>query len=79
MDITKILAHLRAERDSIERAIAAIEALATDSTKFAATRQSAPPARRKRRHISAAGRKRLSEMMKRRWAARKKAGKSRLG
>ena len=31
------------------------------------------PAKRKRRKMSAAGRKRISEMMKARWAARRKA------
>jgi branched-subunit amino acid aminotransferase/4-amino-4-deoxychorismate lyase len=34
--------------------------------------------RRRRRQMSAAARKRISELLKRRWAERKKAGKNRL-
>jgi hypothetical protein len=33
-------------------------------------------AKRKRRKMSAAGRKRISDMMKKRWAERRKAGKA---
>ena len=40
----------------------------------------AGPARRRRRHMSAEARKRISEMMKKRWAERRRAGKKgRLG
>lgn len=43
-------------------------AQAADQYKSAASKPSAP-----KRHISAVARKRISEMMKKRWAARKKA------
>jgi len=75
MDIQNILGDLRAERDRIERAIAALEGLGS------ARRRGRPAgsknvAKSPRRHMSAAARKRISEMMKQRWAERKKKAKS---
>ncbi len=80
MDTRKILTELRGERDRIDRAIAALEAISQNGVKTARA-VARPVAGRttKRRRISAAGRKRLSQMMKQRWAAQKKAGKSKLG
>jgi hypothetical protein len=84
MDTKRILADLRAERSQIDRAIAAIEGLDTTSARTprggrpAAVKQAAPKARRGRRRLTAAARKRLSEAMKARWADRKKKGKSTL-
>jgi len=75
VDIQSLLSSLKAERDRIHKAISAIEGLF-----------SPPPARRGRppkvkpaaaapgnkpRGMSAAARKRISEAMKKRWAARK--------
>jgi hypothetical protein len=81
MDTFKILFDLRAERDRIDRAISAIEAL--ESTAGSARRPGRPPGRaqaagkpRRRRRLSAATRKRLSEMMKARWVERKKRAKA---
>jgi hypothetical protein len=76
MDTKAILAQLSAERDHLDQAIAALESLggtapatprATISTAKAAPKQSG------RRGLTPAGRKRISEMMKARWAARRKA------
>ena len=67
MDTRRILAELRAQGSRIERAIAAIEALQTASARAAKGRG--------RRRMSAAARKRLSALMKSRWAQRRKAGK----
>jgi len=77
MDIQNILGHLKRERENIDRAIAALEGLGTQ------TRRRGRPAgshnkvsvKRPRRHMSAAARKRISEMMKLRWAERKKKSK----
>jgi hypothetical protein len=74
LDIEKIVAELKQEMERIGRAIGLLE-------------QSEPPKRRgrrpgsksstssnkpKRRGLTAAGRKRLSELMKKRWAERRK-------
>lgn len=66
---------LKAERHRLDRAIAALDganttARATVGTEEAASEGASAP--RKRHHISAAGRKRLSVMMKRRWAQGRK-------
>jgi len=78
MDIHNILDDLKRERERIDRAIAALEGLGA-----AAPRRRGRPAGsgkgatgRPRRHMSAASRKRISEMMKQRWAERKKKAKS---
>jgi hypothetical protein len=87
MDTRKILSELRAERDRIDQAIAALEALNTSGPETAArtsstrtnpgraTQGAAKPGPKSRgpRHMSPAARKRISEMMKKRWAERRKA------
>jgi len=74
MDTKQILTDLRAELNRIEYAISALESL--DGTgRPSVTAPSGPPAPAKargRRTMSAAGRKRISEMMKARWAQRRK-------
>ena len=62
MNIDEIVRGLRAERDRLDAAIAALDG---------AGRRHAN-GRRGRRKISAEGRRRISEAMKKRWAARKK-------
>ena len=78
MDTSSILKDLRAELNRIEQAIAALEGLdGTGTLKATApSAQPAPAKARGRRKMSPAGRKRISEMMKARWAARKKAAKA---
>lgn len=81
MDTSRILSELRAERDRIDQAIAALEAL--DSVVRRGRRrngsgpaQSSPAQKKKtrnRRGMSPAARKRMSAMMKQRWAERRKA------
>ena len=80
MDTTRILTDLRAERDRIDQAINAIEALNGKAVRNAATLQkgSTPrvnqPTKRQagaRPAISAAGRKRISEAAKKMWAKRR--------
>ncbi len=71
MDIQQILSDLRSERDRIDAAIQALEG----------GRKGRGPGRpvgsgKKRRTMSPAARKRISEMMKIRWAERKKKAKA---
>lgn len=72
MDISGILAELRAERDRLDQAIAALQGVTS-------VRSSGPgktrAARGGRRRLSAAGRRRLSELMKKRWASGKMRGR----
>jgi len=77
MEIRKILADLVGERNRIARAIAALEALGGISVSVpsgrAATAAPAAPKQLRRRGLTTAGRRRLSALMKARWAARRKA------
>ena len=77
MDIQSILADLKRERQRLDTAITALEGAGprrrgrpAGSGKSAAGRPGRP-----RRHMSAAARKRISEMMKQRWAERKRKAK----
>jgi hypothetical protein len=74
MDTTRLIKDLRGEKERIERAIAALEALGSDSTGRQTTR-TAGANKAGRRKMSPAARKRISEMMKKRWAARRRAAK----
>lgn len=75
MDIQQLLTDLNRERNRLDQAIAALEGLGSKL----ASRRGRPPgpkqaksaATRKTGGITAAGRRRLSEMMKKRWAERK--------
>jgi len=75
MDIQSILGDLKSERDRIERAIAALEGLGSGRRRGRPV-GSKNVVKRPRRHMSAAARKRISEMMKLRWAERKKKAKA---
>jgi len=69
MDIQQILSDLRSERDRIDAAIRALEGSGRGPGRPVGSG-------RKRRTMSPAARKRISEMMKIRWAERKKKGKT---
>jgi hypothetical protein len=75
MEIRVIVAELKKERDRLDRAIAALDggAVSANGTAAAHTRRTAGR-KRTGSHLTAAGRKRLSEMMKKRWAERRKKG-----
>lgn len=82
MNIKTIVGELNAERDRINRAIAAIEGLNSTGHQ---KRRGRPPGssstgaleKRRRHHMSAEARKRISLATKRRWAAwRKKRAKT---
>ncbi len=66
MDTYKILSELRAERTRIDQAISAIESL--DSRPPHLGRPPSAAKKRGRRRMSAATRKRLSQLLKQRWA-----------
>jgi hypothetical protein len=75
MDLQNILSELKAEFSRISHAIAALEGLFSS-----APRRGRPPRSKtaapskKRRTMSAAARKRISEAMKQRWAQRQNKG-----
>jgi hypothetical protein len=72
MDTRTILTDLKTELNRLNQAIAALESL--DGTATATTPiAKAAPKQSKRRGLTPAGRRRLSAMMKARWAARRKA------
>jgi hypothetical protein len=74
MDTTKILNELRTELNRLNQAIAAIESLdgMGTSTTVRRGRPVAAPKEYGRRGLTAHGRKRLSELAKARWAAKRK-------
>jgi hypothetical protein len=74
MDIKPILTDLKVELNRLNQAIAVLEALEGTVPVTSTPATQAPPkqARGGRRRMSAAGRKRISEAAKARWAARRK-------
>lgn len=73
MDLGKIVAELKVERDRLSQAIAVLEGAGTTRSKpnKSVTRRAKS---QKRSGLTPAGRKRLSEAMKKRWAERRKKG-----
>ena len=76
MDIAAIVSELKRERDRLNRAIAVLEG--TDVVRTGAAKNAAPTLvirkAKKGRQLTTEGRKRLSEMMKKRWAERRRKG-----
>jgi len=74
VNLGAIVSELKRERDRLNRAIAALDGM--DGAKSSSVRHAAPTLvkAKKTRHLSAEGRKRISEMMKKRWAERRKKG-----
>jgi hypothetical protein len=77
MDLNRILSELKSERDRLNNAIAALEGITAPRNRRRAPKAARVPKKRGRR-MSAAGRAKLARLMKQRWAARKKAGKTKL-
>ena len=78
MDIQQILSDLKTERDRIDAAIRALEGTGKSGRgpgRPVGSGKGSSAGGRKRRTMSAAARKRISEMMKLRWAERKKKAK----
>jgi hypothetical protein len=76
LDIQKIVSELERERERIGRAIASLVGSASSGlntrNRRAARKIAAPGKRKKSGGITPAGRRRLSEAMKKRWAERKR-------
>ena len=68
MDTKRILAELRAERDRIGQAIAAIEAVSSTGRRRVGRPPKAARKVRRRGRMSAAARRKLSRLLKQRWA-----------
>jgi hypothetical protein len=68
MDTQQIISELEAERERLDQAISALRGLHG--------RRAGVGGRRGRRRLSAAAKRRISEMMKKRWAERKRAMKA---
>jgi len=68
MDTEAIIAELEAERDRLANAIAALQGKRRRAGRTNEIRKNG-----RRRRFSPAARKRISEAMKKRWAARKRA------
>ena len=78
MDIQSVLTQLETERDRVNHAIAALEILGGISP---ARRRGRPPknpvvSMPKKRTMSAAARKKISDMMKKRWAERRRKNRA---
>jgi len=75
LDTGRIVAELKRERDRLDLAIAALDGR---SPKTAAQTSAAPNratrSKKKRDNLTPAGRKRLSQLMKKRWAEKRKKG-----
>ena len=78
MNIEQMVAELRRERDRITQAIAAMEALTGGGAPIVSPSRAGAKAPKGGARISAAGRKRIAEAARRRWAKIKaaKAGKA---
>jgi hypothetical protein len=76
LDLERIVAELEQERDRLSQAIAVLK----DRNSSATTRKIAPGSGKvsvaKRGGLTPAGRKRLSEVMRKRWAEQRKKAKS---
>ncbi|MFI5107864.1 MAG: hypothetical protein ACHP78_03350 [Terriglobales bacterium] len=68
MDTNRILAELRAERDRIDQAISAIEAVNSTGGRRVGRPPGAARKPRRRGGMSAAARRKLSRLLKQRWA-----------
>jgi len=68
MDFNEILTELHAERARIDRAIAAIEGLNSAGRRSAGRPPRSTATRRKRGRMSVAARRKLSRLLKQRWA-----------
>jgi hypothetical protein len=79
LDVNRIVSELEEERDRLDQAINLLKernGTATTRKTRKAIATNGKVSSRSRRGLTAAGRKRLSEMMKKRWAERKRKAKS---
>jgi hypothetical protein len=80
METARCIEELRAERDRIEKAITAMLGIHSTGNGRGRPPKSASSStngrRRRRNRLTPAGRQKLSMMMKKRWAERRKKGKA---
>jgi hypothetical protein len=74
LDTQEIVKELKAERNRLDKAIVALDGVNTSGTTLVTDERASKGAHipKKRHGMSAAGRKRLSLLMKKRWAERRK-------
>jgi hypothetical protein len=72
LNIADIVAELKAERSRLDAAIGALEGLSSNGSTSSTPHHAAAARPEKHKGLTAAGRKRLSELMKKRWAERRK-------
>lgn len=75
MDAVRIIGELRKERDRLDRVIGILDG---GEAAVAAVAAEVKPPKRQRRHLTAAGRAKLSQLMRARWKLAKKKGRSKL-
>ncbi|HZU23021.1 MAG TPA: hypothetical protein VE998_09340 [Terriglobales bacterium] len=76
MNIKQVLSQLMAQRSRLDDAIVALQKLSNESAAAPHVALVGLNGRRRRRRMSPEAKKRISEMMKKRWAERKRAAKS---
>jgi hypothetical protein len=81
LDIERIVSELKKERDHLDRVIALLtKADEGEGEGSGPSQRSGPRSKRrvatKKRHLTPQGRKRLSDLMKKRWAERRKKNPS---
>lgn len=76
MDLNKLVADLKKERDRLGRAITALlgSAMSGSGRRTSAGRPKGSTSKRRKRGLTPEGRRRLSLAMKKRWAERRKKG-----
>jgi hypothetical protein len=68
VDLSRIIDELRAERARLNQAISALEGTNSAGPRGRTAGRRSVPRKRRRGPMTAAGRKRLSELLKKRWA-----------
>ncbi len=71
MDTAEIIAHLEAQLENVKKALSALQGGTRRSGRSPSSK--AAPSNGRRRHMSAAARKKISDAAKARWARWKKA------
>ncbi len=79
MDIERIVADLKKEKERIDRAIEALQNVGSLGGISKRSGSASTVSTKQKRGLTPAGRRRLSLMMKKRWAERRKKGLKRLG
>ena len=76
LELRRIIAELEEERDRLDQAITLLKELDHTATARKVVTNGKVSRRSRTRGLTTAGRKRLSELMKRRWAERKRKAKA---